>query len=241
MHGDMASNRALLSDLLAGAASVKFAELAVLVPFPYLALCQSQLTDSVIAWGAQNVNAAPSGALTGEVSTKMLQDFACRYVIVGHSERRQYFGESSQVVAEKALAACEAGIRPIVCIGETLAQREAGQMQSVLQEQLAPLLELPHNAWEQLVMAYEPVWAIGTGVCATAQQVDEVHGWLRQQLVRWLGDVAETVRLLYGGSVKPENAAELLCLKEVDGALVGGASLKADSFLTIGDICNQSS
>jgi triosephosphate isomerase len=234
MNGGLASNEALLSAVIEGASALRDAELAVCVPAPYLAQAQARLQGSPMAWGSQDVSAHEQGAYTGEVSAHMLKDFACRYAIVGHSERRQYHGESDEVVATKAQRALAAGITPIVCVGETLAEREAGQTEAVVKRQLAAVIHAVGHCTSELVVAYEPVWAIGTGKVATPEQAQEVHATIRG-LLAGLSSAATAakVRIQYGGSVKPDNAAELAACPDIDGALVGGASLKADDFLAI--------
>jgi triosephosphate isomerase len=233
MNGSRAGNAALLDGIAAGLNGAK-AAVAVCVPAPYLQQCEDRLKGGPIGWGAQDVSAHPVGAYTGEVCAKMLSDFACRYVIVGHSERRAYHGESSELVAKKALAALGEGMTPIVCVGETLEQREAGQTFEVVGAQLAAVLEvLDADALAKIVVAYEPVWAIGTGRNATPEMAQEVHARLREQLRARNGEAAESVAVLYGGSMKPENARELLAQPDIDGGLIGGAALKAQDFLAI--------
>jgi triosephosphate isomerase len=233
MNGSRAANAALLDGIAAGLNGAK-AAVAVCVPAPYLQQCEDALKGGPIAWGAQDVSAYPGGAYTGEVCAKMLSDFACRYVIVGHSERRAYHGESSELVARKAEAALKEGLTPIVCVGETLEQREAGQTFDVVGAQLDAVLELlPADAVGRIVVAYEPVWAIGTGRNATPEMAQEVHAQLRAQLRARAGSAADGVAILYGGSMKPENARELLAQPDIDGGLIGGAALKAQDFLAI--------
>jgi triosephosphate isomerase len=233
MNGSRVVNAALLADIAAGLGDAK-AAVAVCVPAPYLQQCEDLLAGSAIAWGAQDVSAYEGGAYTGEVCAKMLSDFACRYVIVGHSERRAYHGERSELVARKAQAALKEGLIPIVCVGETLEQREAGQTFDVVGAQLDAVLELlPAEAVAKIVVAYEPVWAIGTGRTATPDMAQEVHARLREQLRVRKGDAADGVAILYGGSMKPENARELLSQPDIDGGLIGGAALKAQDFLAI--------
>lgn len=227
MNGGLASNRALLDDLVA----VSGVEVLICVPYPYLA--QAQQRDPAIAIGAQDVSEFAEGAYTGEVSAAMLREFGCTYVIVGHSERRALFCEDSLLVGRKAAAALARGMTPIVCIGETLAERDAGRVMEVIGAQLAAVLDvLGPASMGKLVLAYEPVWAIGTGRSATALQVGEVHEAIRAWLRRHGVDFG-AIRILYGGSVKPQNAAELFSTTDVDGGLVGGASLVADEFLAI--------
>jgi triosephosphate isomerase len=233
MNGSRAVNAALLEGIVAGLGSAK-AACAVCVPAPYLQQCEEALKGSPIAWGAQDVSAYEGGAYTGEVCAKMLSDFACRYVIVGHSERRAYHLESSELVARKTLAVLKEGMTPIICVGETLEEREAGQTFDVVGDQLGTVLELlPLEAVAQIVVAYEPVWAIGTGRTATPEMAQEVHARLRAQLKARSGEAAETVPILYGGSMKPDNARELLAQPDIDGGLIGGAALKAQDFLAI--------
>src|SRR5690554_552516 len=231
MNGGLEANAKLLADLHAGAGILAdYCTVAVCTPFPYLAQARSQLENSVISWGAQDVSAHDSGAYTGEVSAAMLKEFGCTWVLVGHSERRAMHGESDDLVAAKAKAALAAGLTPVVCVGETLAEQEAGQTLTVIKRQLAPVLALGAEAASRLVVAYEPVWAIGTGRTATPAQAQEVHAAIRASLAT-LG--ARQVRVLYGGSVKADNAASLFAMPDIDGALVGGASLVADEFLRI--------
>jgi triosephosphate isomerase len=233
MNGSRAANAALLSDIAAGLDGVN-AACAVCVPAPYLQQCQELLSGGPVSWGAQDVSVHAGGAYTGEVSAAMLADFACRFVIVGHSERRAYHGESSELVANKALAALNAGLVPIVCVGETLAEREAGQTAEVVSNQLASVLALLDDArLAKIVVAYEPVWAIGTGRNATPAMAQEVHAQLRMQLQARSAPAAQVVPILYGGSMKPDNAAELMAQPDIDGGLVGGAALKALDFLAV--------
>lgn len=206
---------------------------AVCVPFPYLELVGAAIAGSGVKLGAQDVSDCDDGAYTGEVSGAMLQDFGCDHVIVGHSERRQRHGESSALVAAKAARAIAAGIAPIVCVGETLEVRKAGQTLAAIADQLAPVLELGAESLEKIVIAYEPVWAIGTGLSATVEQAVEVHRSIRKALRRQAGNIAANVPLLYGGSVKPATAADLFAGEDIDGGLIGGASLDRDQFLAI--------
>lgn len=235
MHGSLAGNPALLQSVAAGAATLPTLSFTVLIPFPYLSQAQSLLAQSACSWGAQDVSEAAGGAYTGEVSVAMLRELGCQYVIVGHSERRQRHAESDALVAAKALAAIEGGLTPIICVGESLAERESGQTLTVVFRQLDAVIQclgvqrLPHA-----VLAYEPIWAIGTGRSATAQQAQEVHAALRQRVSQCDLVVAAGIQILYGGSVKPSNALELMGLPDIDGALVGGASLISDDFLDIG-------
>jgi triosephosphate isomerase len=224
LYGSRASNKALLDALLGGMAGLTGAEGAVCVPFPYLGEVAGQLRGSALAWGAQNVSEHARGAYTGEVSAAMLKEFGCRYVIVGHSERRQLYCESDAQVAGKVAAVQDAGLTPILCVGETLAEREAGRTEEVVARQLDAVLE--KRSISEAVLAYEPVWAIGTGRTATPEQAQAVHAFARRR-------VSQGTRILYGGSVKPENAAAIFAMPDVDGGLIGGASLVAGDFLAI--------
>ncbi len=233
MHGSLAENEALLSGLLAGMGSVK-AGVAVCVPFPYLPQVQAKLTGSAIAWGAQNVSQQSKGAFTGEVSTSMLKDFGCAYVIVGHSERRAIYGESDTLVAEKFAAAQSAGLTPILCVGESLEEREAGITESVVARQLdAVIAKRGVASLANSVVAYEPVWAIGTGKTASPEQAQAVHAFIRAKVRALDAGVADNLIIQYGGSMKAGNAAELLGQPDIDGGLIGGAALVADEFLAI--------
>jgi triosephosphate isomerase len=224
MNGSRASNGALLDALLAQLARETGVEVAVCPPYPYLEQVSERLAGTPIAWGAQNVSEHASGAYTGEVAPAMLKDFGCRYVIVGHSERRQLFGETDAQVAAKFAAAQGEGLTPILCVGETLQEREAGETKQVVARQLDAVLN--RASFETAILAYEPVWAIGTGRNATPEQAQEVHAFLRRRLSR------ET-RILYGGSVKAQHAAAIFAMPDVDGGLVGGASLAANEFIEI--------
>lgn len=210
-------------------------EVGICPPAVYLVDCIAATDGSSVGVGAQNMHSQPSGAYTGELSSGMLTDIGCQYVILGHSERRQFFGETDESVNEKLKAALAAGLVPIVCVGETLEQREQGQTRDVVLTQIAgSLAGIPAEVAPTVVLAYEPVWAIGTGKVATPEQAEEVHSDLRTWLEsRYNAEIARQIRIQYGGSVKPDNAAELLGQPNIDGALVGGASLKADSFLAI--------
>ena len=232
MNGGLAANEALLRALLDGVGAPA-CDVAVAVPAPYLAQVQALLGSAgPIALAAQDVSCHEAGAYTGEVSATMLREFGARYTLVGHSERRQYHGESDTVVATKAHRALAAGITPIVCVGEALAEREAGQTEAVVKRQLAAVIHLNGHCITEIVVAYEPVWAIGTGKTASAEQAQEVHAALRAQL-RAATDKAGSIRLLYGGSMNAANAAALLAQPDIDGGLIGGASLKAPDFLQI--------
>jgi triosephosphate isomerase len=224
MHGSRKANRGLLEEVSKAAPQVRGVECAVCVPFPYLGEVAGQLQGTTIAWGAQNVSEHAQGAHTGEVSAAMLAEFGCRYVLVGHSERRQLYGESDAQAAGKFAAVTAAGMTPILCVGETLQEREAGKTEEVVGRQLNRVLE--KNSFEKAVLAYEPVWAIGTGRNATPEQAQAVHAFLRKSVP---GDTP----ILYGGSVKPQNAAAIFAMQDVDGGLIGGASLVAKDFLDI--------
>lgn len=233
MNGGLASNAALLSAVKSELGQPS-CQVAVCAPAPYLAQCQQLLSGTPVMWGAQDVSAHDAGAYTGEVSAAMLNDFDCAYVIVGHSERRAYHGESDEMVGRKAARAIAAGLIPIVCVGETLAERDAGQTEQVVQRQLeAVLAQLAGNDLGKLVVAYEPVWAIGTGKTATPQMAQDVHAFLRSRIAARDAQAASGIQILYGGSMKPDNAAELLEMADIDGGLIGGAALKATDFLAI--------
>jgi triosephosphate isomerase len=233
MHGNLVDNDALLTGILAGIGEVK-AEVAVCVPFPYLAQAKAKLAGSKVAWGAQNLSQYAKGAYTGEVSALMLNDFECKYVIVGHSERRALYGESDAIVAEKYAAAQTAGLVPILCVGETLEEREAGITEQVVGRQLDAVLNKSGViSLANAVIAYEPVWAIGTGKTATPEQAQAVHAFIRAKIRALDADVAEHLIIQYGGSVKASNAAELFAQPDIDGGLIGGASLNAEEFLAI--------
>ena len=231
MNGSMASNAALVQALLEGSAHWKCL-VAVCVPAPYLAQVQDLVKGTGIDLGAQDVSQHESGAYTGEVSAAMLREFSARYAIVGHSERRQYHAEADTVVALKAQRALAAGVTPIVCVGETLAEHDAGRTEEVVKRQLAAVIHTNGHCISEIVVAYEPVWAIGTGKTATPAQAQAVHAVLRAQL-RAASATAERVHILYGGSMNAANAAQLLSQPDIDGGLVGGASLKAADFLSI--------
>lgn len=233
MHGTLADNDALLTAVLAGMADVK-AQVAVCVPFPYLAQVQAKLAGSAVAWGAQNLSQHAKGAYTGEVSAAMLNDFGCRYVIVGHSERRALYGESDEVVAEKYAAAQAAGLTPILCVGETLNEREECITEQVVGRQIdAVLAKCGVASLAKAVIAYEPVWAIGTGVTATPDQAQAVHAFIRGKIRGLDAGIADNLVIQYGGSMKANNAAELMAQPDIDGGLIGGASLVAGDFLAI--------
>mgnify|MGYP005815734423 CR=1 FL=1 len=230
MHGSRQANAALLAALLA--ARPYRCDVAVCPPFVYLGECAATLAGSELLWGAQDVSVHDEGAHTGEVAATMLAELGCRYAIVGHSERRAEHGETDRLVADKAKSALARGVTPIVCVGETLAERDAGRTDEVVKRQLGAVIHALAHCAGEIVVAYEPVWAIGTGRSATPRQAQAVHALLRAQLQAATGH-GERVRLLYGGSVKPDNAAALFDEPDIDGALVGGASLKATDFVAI--------
>ncbi|MDB5896918.1 MAG: Triose-phosphate isomerase (Triosephosphate isomerase)-like protein [Ramlibacter sp.] len=231
MNGSLEANDALVRALAAGTKDVA-CDVVVCVPAPYLAQVQMLKSGSRLELGAQDVSVHSNGAYTGEVSAAMLREFGVRYAIVGHSERRQYHGETDALVAEKARTALAHGVTPIVCVGETLAEREAGQTGEVVKRQMAAVIHVNGHCISEIVVAYEPVWAIGTGQTASPEQAQQVHALLRQQLAAATAH-AERVHLLYGGSMNAANAASLLAQPDIDGGLVGGASLKAPDFLQI--------
>jgi len=234
MHGSLAQNAALLDAVAEGMKQLSGVDCAVCVPFPYLFQAQQQLSGTSVKWGAQDAHQLKKGAYTGEVSASMLQDFDCHYVIVGHSERRSLYGESSQLVAEKFAAVQKTGMLPILCVGETLEQHEAGSTETVVAEQLdAVIALLGVQCLREAVVAYEPVWAIGTGKTATPEQAQAVHAFIRQRIAEHDEQVAAGLCILYGGSVKAGNAAELFAMPDIDGGLIGGASLIAADFLAI--------
>jgi triosephosphate isomerase len=230
LNGSRSANAQLLAAVLQ--ARPFGCDAAVCVPFPYLPETAVTLAGSDLRWGAQDCSAHDSGAYTGEVSAAMLAEFGCRYAIVGHSERRALHGETDQLVADKARAALAHGITPIVCVGETREQHEAGQTDAVVKRQLSAVIHALAHCAGEIVVAYEPVWAIGTGLTATPEQAQAVHALLRAQL-RAATARADAMTLLYGGSVKPDNAAALFAQPDIDGGLIGGASLKAADFIAI--------
>ena len=236
MNGSLAANQALMIALAKGLQTQALCEIAVCVPAPYLAqvlaLRSADLRLACVELGAQDVSTHTAGAYTGEVSAAMLSDLGCRYAIVGHSERRQYHAESDAVVADKARAALAAGITPIVCVGETLAEREAGHTEEVVKRQLAAVIHVNGHCISEIVVAYEPVWAIGTGKTASPQEAQAVHAVLRAQL-KAASDQSARVKILYGGSMNAANAASLFSQADINGGLIGGAALKAEDFLKI--------
>ncbi len=234
MHGALAVNRQLLDALKRSLAQQNGSEYAVCVPFPYLAQAASELQGSAIAWGAQNLSEHDAGAYTGEVSGAMIGEFGCRYVIVGHSERRTLYGETDARVAAKLAAALRHRLTPILCIGESLAERDRGETEAVLKRQLDAVLSAQGvAALKRSVVAYEPIWAIGTGRTATPQQAQDTQAFVRAQVAALDTAAAQELTILYGGSVKPGNAAELFAMPDVDGGLIGGASLAAEDFVAI--------
>jgi triosephosphate isomerase len=234
MHGSRAMVKDLLSSLLAGAQQDNGVDMAVFPPFPYLSETRDMLDGSSIAWGGQNLNPVAKGAHTGEVSASMLLDLGCSQVLVGHSERRSLYGESDQDVADRFETALAAGLVPVLCVGETLEERESGTTEPVVERQLDAVLErCGIEGFRQAIVAYEPVWAIGTGMTASPEQAQAVHAFIRDKFVSQDDIIAGQLRILYGGSVNGSNAADLFAREDIDGGLVGGASLKAEDFLAI--------
>jgi triosephosphate isomerase len=240
MNGSRASISELLAGLKAGIGQVTTAEVAVCAPAIYLPDTQAQLAGTPIRWGAQDVSVHASGAYTGEIAGSMLKDFGCNYAIIGHSERRAYHGETDEVVAQKFAAARASGLVPILCVGETLEEREQGVTEQVVGRQLDAVVA--HCGIEMVgegVIAYEPVWAIGTGKTASKEQAQDVHAFIRGRLAASSQSVADNMRILYGGSMNPKNAAELVAQPDIDGGLIGGASLKAQDFLAVCSAANR--
>jgi triosephosphate isomerase len=234
MHGSGAMVKELLDGLLAGAGGDSGVDMAVFPPYPYLAQTQSMLAGSSIAWGAQSLNPVEQGAHTGEVSAGMLLDFGCRYVLTGHSERRTIYGESDEDVADRFEAALASGLEPVLCVGETLEERESGRTEAVVERQLDAVLDRCGIAgFGRAIVAYEPVWAIGTGKTASPEQAQAVHAFIRDKFVSQDDIIAGQLSILYGGSVNGSNAADLFAREDIDGGLVGGASLKVGDFLAI--------
>jgi len=234
MHGSKAMVRTLLEGLLAGSSANGKADLAVFPSFPYLSLAESILSGSHIRWGGQTLNPNAQGAHTGETSGGMLVDMGCKYVLVGHSERRAIYAESDEDVAKRFKAALDAGLEPVLCVGETQQEREQGQTEAVVARQLDAVIgSVGINAFSQATIAYEPVWAIGTGLTATPQQAQSVHAFIRDKISSLNVIIGSQLRILYGGSVNGSNAAELFAQSDIDGGLVGGASLTAEDFLAI--------
>ncbi len=234
LNGSLASTRELLAGIKAGIAEVTRAEVAVCPPYILIPEAQAQLNGSPIAWGGQNLSAETGGAFTGEISASMLLDFGCKYVLVGHSERRTLYGEDNALVAKKFAVAREAGLIPLLCVGETLEERQQGVTERIVGDQLAAVIDREGvAALDDAVVAYEPVWAIGTGMTASPEQAQAVHAFIRAQVAQHDTATAEGLRILYGGSMKPGNAEELMAQSDIDGGLIGGAALKADEFLAI--------
>ena len=234
MNGSKAETVDLLNGIKAGVGEITKAAVAVCPPFPYLYLAEELLSGTTIAYGAQDVSREEGGAFTGQVSAAMLKDFGCRYVIIGHSERRLFNGETDAIIARKYAQAVANGLTPILCVGESLEQRESGQTEAVVATHIDGIINAHGaDALEQGVIAYEPVWAIGTGVTATPEQAQEVHAFLRARIAAKSQEVAASIQILYGGSMKPDNAEELIGQRDIDGGLIGGAALKAGDFLAI--------
>jgi triosephosphate isomerase len=233
MNGTLASMRPLVSEVRAGVSECR-AEVVLCAPFPYLGEVSTALAGTAIGLGAQNVSEHESGAFTGEVSAAMLRDYNCRYVIVGHSERRALYGETDGMVAAKFIQAIRAGLTPILCVGETLVDRESGQTDAVIARQVDRVIQDAEvGQFARSVVAYEPVWAIGTGRNATPEQAQEVHAFIRLRIARHDDQAADGLRILYGGSVNAENAPAIFAMADVDGGLIGGASLKSAEFIRI--------
>lgn len=236
MHGSLAENQTRLTQLVSALKNNETIDVAVFSTAPYLFQCKSLLAASGIKWGAQDVSQHASGAYTGEIATSMLEDFACQYALVGHSERRELFHENDQIVADKFVALLGSSVEPILCVGETLAQRESGDTMAVIVDQIEAVLNKTGIAgFSRAVIAYEPVWAIGTGKTATPEQAQDVHKAIRAHLAQYDTEIAQTIQIVYGGSVKPDNAEAIFAQPDVDGALVGGASLNSNDFVKI---CN---
>ena len=233
MNASKDSVESLVTDILSGASDVS-AEIIVCAPFPYLSQVEVLIEGSNLMLGAQNLNMNASGAFTGEVSAEMIKDFGANHVIVGHSERRSLYGETSEIVAEKTKAAIDSGLTPILCLGESLDQRESGKTESVVSEQLNKVIKMVGiEAFNNIIIAYEPVWAIGTGMTATPEQAQAVHKFIRDLLASSDQDIADKTAILYGGSMNASNAVELISCADIDGGLIGGAALKAEDFLQI--------
>jgi len=233
MNASKDSVESLVTDILSGASDVS-AEIIVCAPFPYLSQVEVLIEGSNLMLGAQNLNVNASGAFTGEVSAEMIKDFGANHVIVGHSERRSLYGETSEIVAEKTKAAIDSGLTPILCLGESLDQRESGKTESVVSEQLNKVIKMVGiEAFNNIIIAYEPVWAIGTGMTATPEQAQAVHKFIRDLLASSDQNIADKTAILYGGSMNAGNAVELISCADIDGGLIGGAALKAEDFLQI--------
>ena len=234
LNGSKESTKQLIEGIMGGMADVNAAEVCVCPPAIYIQQVAELLKGTDIAYGTQNVCDQESGAYTGEISSGMLKDFGCKYAIIGHSERRAIYGETDALIAQRFIAAVNGGVIPILCIGELLEEREAGETENVVAKQIDAVIDAAGiDTFASAVIAYEPVWAIGTGKTATPDQAQEVHAFIRQRLAGHNADVAEKIQILYGGSVKPDNAEEIFAKPDIDGGLIGGASLDADSFLAI--------
>ena len=234
MHGNLVENKQLLAEIIASLGGLRDVQFAVCVPYPYLSSVQNILQHTNISWGAQNVSQYEKGAYTGEVAASMLNDFKCSFVIVGHSERRALFSEDNHIVAKKYIAAQRAGLTPILCVGETLEQREMGTTEQIIEKQLKAVTDVAGvESLSKAVIAYEPVWAIGTGKTASPQQAQDVHAFIRKGISAQNISIAKELTILYGGSVKANNALELFAMPDIDGGLIGGASLIADDFVAI--------
>jgi triosephosphate isomerase (TIM) len=241
MNGSKSSVTSLIQSIKSGIVEIDNVEWIIFPSYPFLEQAQRMLVGSKIFWGAQNFSDKPSGAYTGEVSAGMLQEFGCTHVLVGHSERRQLYGETDKIVVAKFIAAIDVGIKPILCIGETLQEREQGLTTEVIDRQVMAVLQLDNGIklFNNAMIAYEPVWAIGTGMTATPGQAQEVHAHIRLQLSKYDAEIAKQTHILYGGSVKADNAKSLFKMADIDGGLIGGASLQAQEFLNIGSACNS--
>ncbi len=236
MNGSNAANAELVDGIIAGLPSAEAVDVLICPPFPYLGAMADKVRGSRLLLGAQNVSQHASGAYTGEIAASMLLDAGCEYVLTGHSERRAMMGETSDIVAAKFVAALDAGLKPILCVGETLQQREAGQTEAVIDEQLNAVLDVAGiDGFAKAVVAYEPVWAIGTGKTASPEQAQDIHRHIRGVLSSRSSSAAEQTKILYGGSVKGDNASGLFSKPDIDGGLIGGASLKSTDFLAIAD------
>ena len=234
MHGSLALNQALIEGYLQGLHNLPQTEVVVCVPYPYLAQAQALLSATRLAWGSQNIAKYEQGAYTGEVGASMLRDFGAQYVIIGHSERSTAYCESDENIAEKMMVAKRHGLKPILCVGETLLEREAGVMERVVGKQLETIIRLfGGEAFADTIVSYEPIWAIGTGLAATAEQAVAMHQFIRDTVASADKSASATLKILYGGSVNPQNAVQLLNQKEIDGALVGRCSLDAEQFIKI--------
>ncbi len=233
MNASKETVNTLVMGILSGMSEVK-AKVIVCAPSPYMSQVEALITHSQLNLGAQDLNVNASGAFTGEVSADMIKDFGVQYVVVGHSERRSMYGETDQVVADKVRVALDNNLTPLFCIGETLEEREAGNMESVVTRQIQAVIDLSGiDSFKNIIIAYEPVWAIGTGVTATPQQAQDAHAFIRSMLAQNNADIAQSTPILYGGSMNPGNAVELISCEDIDGGLIGGASLKAEDFLQI--------